>query len=311
MENKHTNKKFQHIYVILNPIAGNSRVEDLRPVLEEHFTTAGLSYEIYETTGEEDIAEVARKAREHGADLVVAAGGDGTVSGVVNGLVRQDVPLGIIPLGTGNGLARAMSIPLDPEQALRLLTEEHVIFPIDAMQVGDRYYILNVSAGISSRAMRETSPEEKRSKGILAYAQTILKDLSQPKTSLFNLELDGLSVQIRAAEVLVANGSVLQETPILFGSRDQYQDGRLEVNILTASDTADYVRLASELLLNPQEAKSDLQDLSVKDHIRLDVDGSPIPVQADGELIGHTPVEIRLAPGALKIVTPVTGKDEA
>jgi diacylglycerol kinase family enzyme len=197
-----------------------------------------------------------------------------------------------------------MSIPLDPEAAIQLLVGEHILFPIDAMQVGDHNYVLNVSAGISSRAMRETSPEEKRSKGMLAYAQTILKDVSEANSSTFNLELDGLSVQVEAAEVLVANGTVLQEAPLLFGSRDTYQDGKLEVNILTATETADYVRLARDLLLNPKETVTDLQDFTARERIRIDVVGRPIPVQADGELIGHTPVEVTLAPGALKVVVP-------
>jgi diacylglycerol kinase family enzyme len=222
----------------------------------------------------------------------------------VDGLVGQDVPLGIIPVGTGNGLARAMSIPLDPQKAMHLLTGAHTIFPIDALQADDHYYVLNVSAGISSRAMRETSPEEKQRIGMLAYAQTILKDVSQAKSSVFVLDLDGLTVRVQAAEVLVANGTVLQEGPMLFGPREHYQDSKLEVNLLTATETSDYVRLARELLLGPPDDITDLHDFTVKDHIRIDVEGSPIPVQADGELIGHTPVEVRPAPRALKILVP-------
>jgi diacylglycerol kinase (ATP) len=304
MENQISGRRYQHIYVVLNPVAGHSQTEDLRPAIEQHFRAAGLTYEIYETTGEENIAEITRNALKQGSDLVVAAGGDGTVSGVIDGLVHEEVPLGIIPVGTGNGLARAMGIPLEPEDAIRLLTGDHILFPLDAMQVEDHYFVLNVSAGISSRAMRETGPEEKRRLGILAYVQTILKDVVQVETRVFKMDLDGLTVQVEAAEVLVANGTVLLEPPLLFGSRDHYKDGQLEVNILTAKQTSEFVRLARDLLLDPQETKSDLHDFNVKKRILLDVVGEPLPVQADGELIGQTPVEIQLVPGALKVVVP-------
>ena len=304
MENNINRKPYENIYVILNPIAGHSKVEDLQPAIEKHFTDLGWSYEIYETTGKENLSEVARDAHEHGADLVVAAGGDGTVSGVVNGLVNEDVPLGIIPVGTGNGLARAMGIPLVPQEALELLTGEHSIFCIDAMQVGDKYFILNVSAGISSRAMGETSPEEKRRLGVLAYAQNILKDVVKNETAVFNLDLDGHTVRLEAAEVLIASGTIRQEGPLLFGDRDYYRDGELEVNILTASQTSDYVRLAWDLLLDKQDSSGSLKDLTVKHEIRLDVSGRSLPVQADGEVIGKTPVVIKMVPGALQVVVP-------
>jgi diacylglycerol kinase family enzyme len=235
---------------------------------------------------------------------VAAAGGDGTVSAVVNGLANQDIPLGIIPVGTGNGLARAMNIPLDLVEAIHLLAGEHELQPLDAMQVGDKYFILNVSAGISSRAMRETKSEDKRRLGMLAYAQTIVEDLKESKTSRFNLLLDGLQVQVEAAEVLVANGTVLKEGSYVFGSRRRYNDGEMEINILTASQPSEYVRLALDLLLNPKESIQDLHDLTARESVVLDVEGQPQPVQADGELIGRTPVEIKLARSAIRVVVP-------
>jgi diacylglycerol kinase family enzyme len=207
-------------------------------------------------------------------------------------------------VGTGNGLARAMNIPLDLVEAIRLLAGEHELQPLDAMQVGDKYFILNVSAGISSRAMRETKPEEKRRLGMLAYAQTIVKDLTESKTSRFQLLLDGLQVQVEAAEVLVANGTVLKEGSYVFGSRRRYNDGEMEINILTASQPSEYVRLALDLLLNPKESIQDLHDLTARESVVLDVEGQPQPVQADGELIGRTPVEIKLARSAIRVVVP-------
>ncbi len=306
MENQ-AGLKAQKIYVVLNPVAGHSIAGELQRVLEQQFGELGWTYEVYETTGEENLTEVTRAACQNGAGVVVAAGGDGTVSGVVNGLVHTEIPLGIIPVGTGNGLARAMGIPLLPEDAIRLLAGEHTLQCVDAMQVGEEYFVLNVSAGISSRAMRDTKPEDKRRLGVVAYAQNILNDVIQAKTNRFQLSLDGHQVNVEAAEILVANGNVLKEGPPLFGSREAYSDGKLEVNILTAYDASDYIKLAWDVLVDAQESDK-VKDLTVRGRITLDVVGKPMPVQADGELIGKTPVEVILVPKALNVIVPVESK---
>jgi YegS/Rv2252/BmrU family lipid kinase len=298
----------RQIYVILNPIAGHSDVDAIRKAVDELCELQKWTKTVYETTGaeNEDVTAITRKAASEGADLVVAAGGDGTVSQVINGLVGTNVPLGVIPAGTGNGLARAMRIPLDPRQAVDLFAQPHMLFEIDAMQVGDKYYVLNVSSGISSRAMEETKPEEKKRFGMLAYAQKIVKNVvSSDDPPLFRLKIDNHDLRIRANEVLVSNGELVKEQPILFGDRDTYNDGHFNVNILTANTPGEYLRLAFDLLVDPQEPKEDLKDLAVHDHIRIESEDGPQPVQADGEVAGETPVEVRVKPRALKILVPL------
>ena len=295
---------FKKIYVILNPIAGHSSAEALSALLEQHCGERGVVYEVYETTGKEDVAEIARQAVKEGAELVIAAGGDGTVAGVVNGLIKTQTPLGILPVGTGNGLARALRIPLDPQEALSLILGKHDLQPIDAMQVGDRHYMLNVSAGISSRAMRETPPEQKQRFGMLAYAWVIVQQLVGYEPRRYNLTIDGHQVQVRAAEVLVSNGTVLQDLPRIFGDPKDMNDGQFDVHILMARTIGDYLRLLGSLLVKPKERKAELRSLPVKKSIVLDAVQRSQPVQADGELIGRTPVEVTLVPGAIRIVVP-------
>ena len=107
--------------------------------------------------------------------LVIAAGGDGTLVGVANGLVHSPVPLGILPLGTGNDLARALLIPLKLDEAMELLVSDHVVMEIDALQVGERYFFSNVSVGISPKMMKDTKSADKKRFGRLAYALAMIK----------------------------------------------------------------------------------------------------------------------------------------
>ncbi len=93
------------VFAVFNPEAGNAdQSDEIRSALASHFTQPQWTTEIYEMTGKEDVPAICRAACERGASLVVAAGGDGTVVGVANGLVHSRVPLGILPLGTGNDL---------------------------------------------------------------------------------------------------------------------------------------------------------------------------------------------------------------
>ena len=97
----------QKAFIVYNPKAGDKdQAAQIRPTLEKYFTSPPWTLEVYETTGKEDVAAICRDACDQGATLVVSAGGDGTVVGVANGLVQRHIPLGIIPLGTGNLLAR-------------------------------------------------------------------------------------------------------------------------------------------------------------------------------------------------------------
>jgi YegS/Rv2252/BmrU family lipid kinase len=294
----------QRLFVILNPVAGTSNREEIQQLLNQHCQDLGWDLEIFETSGEENIAEVARQASQRGATLVAAAGGDGTVNAVVNGLVHSQTPLVVLPVGTGNGLARALNIPLGLQDACQLMVGNFHTRRIDAMQVGDLYFVLNVSAGVSARAMQETDSDQKRRIGMLAYAQTILKDLTAVQPRRFNLTLDGMFVQVNAIEVLVSNGRVSGEPPFLFGSAGELADGELDVNIVTASNPADYARLAWDLLVTSKERVSELHDLVIQDRLLLEVEGDPLPVQGDGEVIGETPVEVRLVPQALQVVVP-------
>src|SRR5262249_15957028 len=111
----------QKVLVVFNPVAGNAeQADDVRAPLKKYFAPPKWNLAVYETTGKEGLAAICRKACTGGAGLIVAAGGDGTVVGVANGLVNTDIPMGILPLGTGNDLARALMIPMKLDDALQV-----------------------------------------------------------------------------------------------------------------------------------------------------------------------------------------------
>ena len=260
--------------------------------------------EILETTGKEDVAALCRAACAAGATLVIAAGGDGTVLGAANGLVKSSVPLGILPLGTANFLARVLLIPLKLEEALALIVGVHAIAEVDGLGVGERCFFSNVSVGMSPNAVSETKAADKKIFGRLAYVVAMMKQARIFRLRRFMLRLDGTPRLVRAAEVLISNTTLLEKPPSLFGSPKTLEDGHLEVYVVTARTIGDYLRLGWDVFFRSGKQAAKMSHWEARRGASIVSLRRPSLVQADGEMIGHTPVEIHLVPKALHVIMP-------
>jgi YegS/Rv2252/BmrU family lipid kinase len=305
VDSKRRAGRVNRAFVVLNPVAGHAQVDVVREALARHLRPAGISYEVYETSGEERIADVLRSALEGEFDAFVAAGGDGTVSGVVDGLVRTGKPLAILPVGTGNALARELGIPLDLDGALRLLAGEHAVAALDVGQVDDRYFVLNASLGVSASTMNSTRPREKRRLGLLAYLWEGTKVLAGAQPHRFEVEADGQRYRWEASELMVANSGAIGEPMVRWGLDVRLDDGRLDVCVIRARNLLDYLPLAWNVLLGRRRRDRRLRCLRVEQRMSIDAEEALL-VQADGEIVGETPVEIEVLPGALQVIVPVS-----
>ena len=291
-------------FVVLNPSSGRADASQLRELLKGRLDQHGWTYEIYEITGNEDVAAIVRAACARGAELVVAAGGDGTVASVVNGVWQSNACFGILPAGTGNLLARAMGIPTAAEPALDLIIGDHVLQPLDLMHIGQQVFVLDVSVGISARAMRDTSTEQKQRFGVLAYIWPIARDLIRLRRRHFNLTIDGRQIQARASEILIANGAFLNKPPFPYGPPEGFNDQQFDTYILAARSLPDYLRVLWALARGSWQGQTALRTLAVHESITIDAVRQQQPVQADGESIGFTPVTVKLLPSAVRLIVP-------
>jgi diacylglycerol kinase (ATP) len=293
------------ILVVVNPIAGSmSDIDEFRSVLDEKLNQQGKSFQIYETTGEENLTELIRTASEQGVKIVLAAGGDGTITEVINGIIHTDMTLGILPMGTGNGLARAMEIPLELDEAVDLVSTENCMVEIDVMHAGEKYFVLNVGTGISSRSMGATKPEDKRRFGIFAYVWTIFGQMLGLRPQRFMLQVDGEDIHINATEILISNGTLMEDPPDPLGPPDTLFDGRFEVYIVRARSLTDYLGLVWDILTRRDKRDKKLKQLTLKHKIIIQSNFGAQPVQGDGELYGQTPVEVSVVPRAVKLIVP-------
>jgi len=272
--------------------------------LERRFAKSEVACDVHETAPGEALPDLVREALSQGYDLVVAGGGDGTVSAVANGLVGSETPLGIVPLGTANVLARELGIPVDLEAACQLLGDASSAFvSIDAMRVDDRCYFTQVGVGIDAIMIRDTHREAKRRFGRIAYLWTAFTRLLGFQPRHFALVIDDRPIRQSASEVLIANSGILGQPPLRWGPGIRPDDGQLDVCLVRARTIRHYLSVAGHFLLGQHAKSPNVRYLTVRKSVSI-ATPRPLPVQADGEIIGETPVLVHVIPQALRVVVP-------
>jgi diacylglycerol kinase (ATP) len=295
------------VYVIMNPVAGTNAPEVVREAVQNALTEQRFECEIYETTGKEDVKQIVRAAIREGYKLFMAVGGDGTIAAVANGLVGTGIPFVVIPAGTWNALARALDIPLQLDQALALMFQEHQVREIDMMQVGNNSYILNISAGIGSRTMTYVTREDKRRFGKFYDLWNGLHHILSYQDFRFDVTIDGKHQRLRASEIMVANCRIIALKAIELDPDIRMDDSKMHLCRIYASSLRDYLSLTYSMLTGRQKQDWRVRCIDAFDEVEIR-SRHRLPIQADGDLIGYLPLKVKLQPKAVRIVTPVDAK---
>ncbi|MBI3977737.1 MAG: diacylglycerol kinase family lipid kinase [Chloroflexi bacterium] len=295
-------------WIIANPVAGHgkglARWRSLEPLVQ----SLDLDPAIRFTDAPGHAGALAWEAAQAGAQLVVAAGGDGTIHEVVNGLIRGSgwiepgLSLGVLPIGRGNDFVRSVGLPIDPAAAARVLARP-TVRPVDVGLVeyqdgGERrfrYFVNVAGVGFDGEVARRAL---KAGGGAAAYAGAVLGAVVGYQNKRFELQVNGRPVAGRHAAVIVANGPYAAGGMRIAPTADS-GDGLMDLVIL-----GDLGRL--ELLLNfplvyfgrhtwhPKVSTGLVKSLAV------DSPDRPL-IQADGELLGQTPATFHVLPGVLPV----------
>jgi diacylglycerol kinase family enzyme len=291
------------IFTVLNPVSGVFNADVIEQKLRLRCAEQGLGCQIYRTTGIEDLNEVIHAALEAGANRFIAAGGDGTVSAVANGLLGTGIPVAILPIGTWNALARNFDIPLQLDAAIRLATGAFDLLPVDGMLINGRVYLLNAGVGISSSTMLKTEREQKRRWGFLAYFWNLFLQLFGLKLHNFTLTIDEVKYKTRANEVLVMNSNLTAIKEISNLLELDPSDGKVEVCMIRARSIPDLILVGWNILTRRQRRPLFFESLPATNNISIQ-SSKPLMVQADGDIIGKTPLNIKVLPYAVPLVVP-------
>ena len=294
-------------YVVINPVAGLSQLEMVRGKIEAALRERDIPFEVYETTGNDVLRKKVREAVQKGYKLFFSAAGDGTLSGVIDGLAGTQIPLVIIPTGTWNTVAQIMNIPLDLDGAINLLFQEHTVRTVDALQVDQSFFILSVSAGVGSQTMEGVKRHEKRRFGKLVDLWKGLTQLMEFRSFPFEVTIDGKLSRFRASELLVANSASLGLKAMQLDPSIRMDDGKLNVCRIYANSLSDYLKLAISMLRGDQQHNWNVICVEALSEVQIRC-REKLPVQGDGDVIGHLPVTVRILPQAIRIVSPPTAE---
>jgi YegS/Rv2252/BmrU family lipid kinase len=282
------------------PIAVNAILSTLRG--------AGWEVEGVATGGPGDARTLAQYGVAEKVDVVAVFGGDGTTMQAAAALVGTDVVLGVIPGGTGNLLAGNLRIPASPARAARALVRATPrVFDLGCMErpTGPQYFAVACGAGYDARVMAGTLSEHKRRWGMAAYAATTLRLMSELRSTLHSITIDGVGYEANAAMVLVANCGEVIPPFVKLGPGIAPDDGLLDVVVVRADNIGQSLRAVWDLL---RLAPGELGQNAFVSHVRgreviVETDRAQ-PVQLDGEPGGSTPFTVRVVPGAIRIMVP-------
>lgn len=291
-------------FIILNPVAGRSNPAEVRQAIERHLKSNQWQVTIHETEADDPIGDLVRQHLEQGVDVVIAAGGDGTLSAVADGMANSDVPLGILPTGTTNAVAQELRIPPNADEACRLLAGKHKIRAIDALEVEGRFFVLSVGIGLDAQAMENTSRRQKRRFGKLAYIWVILKLILGIQPESFTLVADGEPRRVKAADILLTSVSTLTR-PFRWGPHIAPDDGQIDIIIMRARNLVDILGVIYDIVMpNRPRRNRNLRYWSARETIQIFPE-RPLPAQGDGDLLGtFQSVEARVWPGAVQVIVP-------
>lgn len=289
--------------IIINPVSGFMNVKLMKRLVAEHFKKAGWIIHIYLTEKDTEFESLVKFYINKGIDLVVAAGGDGTVASVAAGMVGSTVPLGIIPAGTWNAIARHLMLPFLPGRALALMTGKHQVRYLDLMSVGDSIHAMNMGVGFSARVIKTASREKKRKLGNLAYYGSLIKQVLGIKLTRYRIEADEKTYRGKALEIMVANYGVVGLNIIESLLDVHPDDGKADVLIFKPRTLLDLPAMFWQALIRRKKRGPKFQQLQASRTIKIETI-PPMDVQADGEMIGKTPVTVTVMPRCVCVIVP-------
>ncbi len=295
------------VLLITNPVAARSDPAVVREV-STVLAREGWDVDVVGTTRPGHAGELAHEGVESGVDVVAVYGGDGTTMQAVRGLMGCDVPLGLIPGGTGNLLARNLRLPQDPAEAARTIVRGKAR-RIDVGRMprpeGERYFAVCGGAGFDAEVMAGTTIEAKRRWKMGAYVVQAWNRFAELQNVIHKVTVDGELIEAEAATVLLVNCPEI--IPPFFPLRAGIapDDGVLDVVLLKARGLLEGAGVMWQLLRGTGADQENIR-WSRGRHVTVET-AVERPVQLDGDEAGVTPCSAELLPGALTILVSSKG----
>lgn len=287
------------VALIVNHVAGQGRSKKFLSKVKSKLESAGFRLTVYLTEREGQATQFAKQAKREGNKVVIAVGGDGTVSEVINGIAQSKIQFGLIPSGTADVFAHEVGIPTHRPLVACDIIIQGKTKNIDLGKAGSKYFALMAGIGFDAQVVYEVKPEVKRLLKDIAYPLTGIKTLLTYKPSLMQIKLDKQSTQgyfvvIGNARYYAGRFSITKKARI--------DDGLLDVCVFGGKTMAGFVKFIQGVITGRHLKLADVSYYRAKE---ISITSSQRTlVQADGEIIGKTPMNFSIVPQTLPVFVP-------
>ncbi|MBK5721540.1 diacylglycerol kinase family lipid kinase [Dysgonomonas sp. Marseille-P4677] len=287
------------VYVIINPVSGTSSKQNLPRKIAEALDPHKFDVHIFITGYAGHGSEIARQAIDDKVDIVIAVGGDGTINEVASTLVDSDTALGIIPMGSGNGLARDLNISIDPKKALEVIAEENII-SIDYGKVNDRIFFCTCGVGFDAEVAAKV--KGKKIRGSLMYLKNMLETFFEQKPQTYEIICPEGTIKDKAFVVTCANASQYGYNAHIAPHAD-IQDGMMNVAILKPLSILDIPQTSLQLFTKKIDESNKMIELITsraiikREHAGvMHIDGDPVEMGKE--------IHVEIIPQGLNVLVP-------
>ena len=291
-------EKKEKMLLIINPISGTQSKERV-PGWIDALLSPCFDTEIRFTEYAGHASLLAREAVEKKIPYVVSIGGDGTCNEIARSLIHTDTALGIVPLGSGNGLARHLNIPLDPEQALQMLATA-VVEPIDYCKANEKLFFCTCGMGFDAWVSKKFAEDKHR--GPITYAKKAVEEYLHYKNEIYRIETSDGVIQEKAFIVACGNAAQYGNNAYI-APRADVHDGKLNVTIIYPLTPIDVLPVVVELFtkwisVSPHVKVFETKSLTVTRERSgvMHLDGEPVEMPER--------IDISCVKGGLKVMTP-------
>lgn len=245
----------ERICFIINPISGTSSKEEIPHLIETQFSPKKFQTDILFTEYPKHASELTRQALVENADYVVAVGGDGTVNEVAKAMIRSNAALGIIPVGSGNGLARDLSIPLDIKKAIKVIIDGYIT-PIDYCKANN--HIFFCTCGVGFDAIISERFAEGKHRGALTYVKNAITEYLKYRPETYEIFFEDEVITEKAFLVTCANASQYGNNAFI-APHANIRDGLMDVAILSPINPLDVGPLVVQLFTRQIEKNNKIK----------------------------------------------------
>lgn len=285
--------------LIVNPISGTRSKRGIDKFVSDKLSILGIDTEVFRTQKKGDAFKKAREAAQNGVHIVITAGGDGTVNEAANGIAFSETILGILPFGSGNGLARTIGIPLDTYEALKIITNGNVL-KIDRGMANDIPFYCTFGIGFDANVSEKFAAMKKRGK--ISYIRSAIREYLNYRSQPYAISVNDKVITEKALLIAVCNASQYGNNAYI-GPKAKLTDGLLDITLVHSDNPLSTMVMVVDLMTGMIDKNRSIDTFQTPEASIARMEDGAVHIDGEPFQMGKK-IDIRCESGALNVFAP-------